>query len=99
MVRFSSLQEIANLKVPSVPGPTRWRVPDLFVLDIDVGSVLDQELNHVRMAVQSGVMQARPRVVKSSRNNVDLRALVQQQLRGVDVTMHAAINECVIQKA
>ena len=55
-------------------GPTGWRVSDLFISDIDVCSVLDQELDHLLMAVQSGVVQTCSRVIKSAGNDVDFRA-------------------------
>ena len=40
-----------------------------------------------------------PGVIKTAGNNVDLRALFQQQLRGIDVAVHARIDERIVDDA
>src|SRR5438309_9521012 len=44
-------------------------------------------------------MQPRTRVIKSSRNDVNLCPVLQEPLRRLDVTVHASVDECVVDDA
>ena len=61
--------------------------------------MLQKVLDHRAVAVEGGIVQASAFEIKAARNSIDLRTLFKQQLRGVDVAVHAGVHERVVDNA
>src|SRR5687767_3951275 len=96
---YESTQQIEKVIVAAVLGPAGGGRADFRVLNITIGAVRKQELNHRTMAVERCVVQACGGIVETAGNHVDLSAFFQQQFGGVDVAVHASKNEGVIDDA
>jgi len=61
--------------------------------------VVQKELDHRAVSVESGVVQAGAGEIEAGRNRVDLRAFFKQQFRSVDVAVHAGVDKRVVDDA
>src|SRR5205807_769559 len=52
--------------------------------------------DHLAVAVEGGVVEARTGVIEAGRDGVDLGAFLQQQRRGLDPVVHAGVDERVV---
>ena len=69
------IQVMHEFCMTAMVGPTGGRRVYFCVFDIELGALLDEEIDHSSMAVERRVMEARARVIKARWDSVDLRPL------------------------
>src|SRR5262249_21007970 len=69
-------QVIPNLVMTAVFGPARGCRTDFRVLDVDIRSAFDEQLDHAAMTIQSRIVHPRACVIETVRDCIDLRAFM-----------------------
>src|SRR5215831_13720918 len=80
-------------------GPPCGRPSDLAVPDAYICAFPNEEFDHRLMAIERGIVQTRGGIIETSRDVIDLCALLEKEFCRRNVAVHAGIYECVVHQA